>query len=341
MRHIFGIALLLGVLLAAPLGAPSAYYAITPGGAYQIGPRLKIGDDHRRQMGRSAFTAVYAQPATWLEVARVKAFGQAELVPADDVRPPGTSQQQVNETNKRLIDESKPVAAIVGLRAAGFDAGVTGHGAQVESVLPGSPADGVLQKDDVIVAVDDQPIETTATLIGRVRAVGVGDELRLTVARGDQPQEVALRTMSSPTEPGRPIIGVTISTYQFDVKLPFPVEVDTADVGGPSAGLMLALGILDAVTDGDLMRGYYVAGTGTIADDGTVGPISGTAEKVVAAEKDGAQIFLVPRANYDDAQKWKTSLRIEPVDRFEDAVRFLCTVEPAANAAPDPPAPCR
>lgn len=341
MRHVFGIALLVGVLLAAPLGTTSTYYAITPGAAYEIGPRLKLDQEHRREMGRSAFTAVYAQPASWLEVLRVKAFGRAEMVPADDVRPPGTSQQQVNEANKRLIDESKPVAAIVGLRAAGFDAGVTGQGAQVESVLDGSPADGVLQKDDVIVAVDDQTVDTTTTLIELVRRHAVGDQVRLAVVRAGQRQDATLRTAPSPTEAGRAIIGVTISTYQFDVRLPFPVEVDTDDVGGPSAGLMLALAILDAVTDGDLMRGYYVAGTGTIAADGTVGPISGAAEKVLAAQKDGAQVFLVPRANYDDARKWPSSLRIEPIDRFDDALRFLCGIDPAPNSPPERPAPCQ
>ena len=89
----------------------------------------------------------------------------AEVIPAAQVRPPGTTQQQLNETNRRLIDESKPVAAVVGLRAAGYDAEITGHGSQVESVLQGMPAEGVLQKGDIIVAVDGQPAPTTNALI--------------------------------------------------------------------------------------------------------------------------------------------------------------------------------
>ena len=97
-----------------------------------------------------------------------------------------------------------------------------------------------------------------------------------------------------------------------------------------------------AVTDGDLTRGYFVAGTGTIAADGTVGPVGGAAEKALAAEHDGAQIFLVPKDNADEARRWEHNLQIVPVDRFEDAVRFLCSLEPRADslASPVQPTPC-
>ena len=101
-----------------------------------------------------------------------------------------------------------------------------------------------------------------------------------------------------------------------------------------------ALGVLDAVTPGDLTRGHFVAGTGTIGVDGTVGPVSGAAEKVVAAERGGAEIFLVPRENYADALLWRTSVTVVPVDHFEDAVSYLCQLAPAPGADVHPPAPC-
>src|SRR5205085_4549470 len=108
----------------------------------------------RKPMGRMAFTAVFEQEANWGEVARAKVGGQAEVVPAVYIRPPGTTQEQVNQTNKRLIDESKPIAAVVALRAAGFPVEITGQGSEVESVIDGMPAQGVLQVGDVIIAVD-------------------------------------------------------------------------------------------------------------------------------------------------------------------------------------------
>jgi Lon-like protease len=292
-------------------------------------------------MGRMAFTAVFEQEASWGEVARAKVVGRAEVVPAVDVRPPGTTQEQVNQTNKRLIDESKPVAAVVALRAAGYPVEITGQGAEVESLIEGMPAQGVLQVGDIIVAVDGQPIDTTSALIQAVTRHRVGDQVTLTIRREGQTQDLQVGTRSSPTEPGRPIVGVTVSTYLFDVRMPFPVDVESDNVGGPSAGFMFALGILDAVTDGDLTRGYYVAGTGTIGQDGVVGAVGGAAEKALAAEQDGAQVFLVPKDDSEEARRWVKQLQIVPIERFDDAIHALCSLSPLPTAAtPEPPTPC-
>lgn len=341
MKDLFAIAALVAVLAVAPLGATSPYFLITPGGTYDIASRLRIPTERQRPMGRLAFTAVYEQEATWGDLARARVTGGAETVPAVDVRPPGTSQEQVNQTNKRLIDESKPVAAVVALRAAGFSVDITGQGAQVESLIDGMPAQGVLEVGDVIVGVDGQPIDTTAALIEAIGHHRPGDTISLAVVRDGEHLDLRVGTRSSPTDPGRPIVGVTISTYLFDVRMPFPVDIESDNVGGPSAGFMFALGILDAVTDGDLTRGYYVAGTGTIAPDGTVGAVGGAAEKALAAEQDGAQIFLVPRADYDEARRWVHTIRLVPIDRLDDAVQTLCALEPLPSAqSPDVPTPC-
>src|ERR671933_486059 len=341
IRDLLAIALLVGVLAVAPLGATSPYFLITPGGTYDIGSRLRVPDDHRKPMGRMAFTAVFEQEASWGEVARARVAGRAEVVPAVDVRPPGTTQEQVNQTNKRLIDESKPVAAVVALRAAGYPVEITGQGAEVESIIEGMPAQGVLQVGDIIVAVDGQPVDTTNALIQAITRHQVGDQVTLSVRRDGQTRDIQVGTRSSPTEPGRPIVGVTISTYLFDVRMPFPVDVESDNVGGPSAGFMFALGILDAVTDGELTQGHFVAGTGTLDANGVVGPVGGTAEKALAAEQDGAEIFLVPRDNYADATRWVRTLQVVPVDRFDDAVRFLCGLDPLPSAAsPELPPVC-
>ena len=341
VRDLLSITFLVGLLVVAPLGATSPYFLITPGGTYDVGSRVRVPEEQRRPAGRMAFTAVYEQEANWAEVARARFRGQAEWVPASDIRPPGATQQQVNETNKRLIDESKPVAAVVALRAAGYDVAITGRGAQVETVLQGMPADGVLRAGDVVVALDGEPVDTTTTLIEKIRRHAVGDVVRLTVQRDGQQQDFDLATRNSPSEPGRPVVGVTISTSGYDVRMPFPVDIDSGDVGGPSAGFMFALGILDAVTDGDLTQGHFVAGTGTLDANGVVGPVGGAAEKALAAEQDGAAIFLVPRDNYADATRWVRTLQVVPIDRFEDGVRVLCSLTPAPGTPPPAgPTPC-
>src|SRR5579864_7761512 len=103
MKHVVTISILVAVLLVAPLGADSPYFLITPGGTYDIGSRLQIPEEHRQPIGHIAFTAVFEQEASWSAVAHAKVAGQAEIVPAVFIRPPGTTQEQVNATNQRLI----------------------------------------------------------------------------------------------------------------------------------------------------------------------------------------------------------------------------------------------
>ncbi len=334
------LAMLLGLAAGVAAALPSPYYVITPGGAYEIGPRLRIPEDRKREMGRLAFTAVYAQPGTWLDVMNARRSRAAEVVPAEEIRPPGATQEQVNEANKRLIDESKPIAAGVALKAAGYDVSITGEGAEVEGVIAGMPADGVLKQGDIIASVDGRAIQTSSGIVEAVRRHQVGDEVRLGVVRDGQALEVTVGTRTSASEPGRPVIGVTISTYKFDVQLPFPVDVESDSVGGPSAGMMFSLAILDAVTDGDLTRGYFVAGTGTISIDGSIGPIGGAAEKAVAAEEAGAQVFLAPAENVDAVHRAARAMQVVPVTRFADAVHALCELPPRPGVSPIPPPPC-
>ncbi|MBV9580267.1 MAG: hypothetical protein JO057_16890, partial [Chloroflexi bacterium] len=115
VRDVVGIALLVGVLIVAPLGATSPYFVITPGGTYDVGtqptqsaptPRLSIPPDHQQPMGHMAFTAVYETEASWAEVLHARLTGNAEVVPSIYIRPPGETQDQLNQTNQRLIDES-------------------------------------------------------------------------------------------------------------------------------------------------------------------------------------------------------------------------------------------
>jgi PDZ domain-containing protein len=341
MKRILGFPLVvIAVVVSALVSAvPSGYYIIRPGGSYEIEPLLHVPDERRQEMGRLAFTAVQVQPASWADLAETRLFRNGDVVPAEEIRPPGVSEEEMIRINRQLIEESKLVAAVVGLQAAGFDARVTGQGAAVEAVLPGMPAAGVLRDGDIVIAADGYPVQTAPELVEIIRRHQVGDQVRLTIVRDGEQQEVVVGTRGSPSEPGRPAVGASVSTRLFDVDLPFEVTIDTKNVGGPSAGMMFALGILDAVTAGDLTRGHYVAGTGTISVDGSVGPIGGAAEKVVAAERDGAEVFLVPREDFAEAQTRAGSIRLVAVDQLGDALRALCGLEPAEHEA-SVPAPC-
>ena len=101
------------------------------------------------------------------------------------------------------------------------------------------------------------------------------------------------------------------------------VTMDTGDLGGPSGGLAFALALLDVLTPGELTNGRRVAATGTIAPDGAVGPVSGIPQKTLAVRRAGVEVFLVPRADYDEVVALAGDMRVVPVDTFDDAVSAL------------------
>jgi PDZ domain-containing protein len=207
VRQTFPLPLLLSLLLLGALLAaqPSGYYVIRPGGTYEIGPRLRLPDEHREEIGRLAFTAVLTGPGTWADVISARLSRVAEVVPESHVRPPGVSQGELNELNRRLIDESKPVAAVVALQAAGHPATITGEGAEVIQTLPEMPAAEVLSPGDVIVAVDGQPTETATAAVEAIRRHAVGDTAQL-LDRAGPPTDRRLhqhpRLYHLPTLPG-------------------------------------------------------------------------------------------------------------------------------------------
>jgi PDZ domain-containing protein len=324
------LAVAIGVLLNA---VPSGVYVLRPGGAYEVQPRLVVPEQVRQEMGRLAFTAVDASRASIAESVLARFSRSSQIVPADAIRPNGISSEEMRRLNAQLIEESKSIAAVVALRSAGYDVPAGGQGATVQAVLESSPAAGILRPGDAIVAVDAQPTPTAVDVVAAVRAHRVGETVTLTVAREGQDQTLMVGTREAPDEPGRPAIGVVIATRFLEVALPFPVEIDTDNIGGASAGLMFSLGILDAVTPGMLTGGHFVAGTGTISVDGSVGPIGGVGLKVLAAEQANAEVFLVPTVNFDEAQQRAGSINVVAVDDIDDAIRYLCGLPPVGSAA--------
>lgn len=137
-------------------------------------------------------------------------------------------------------------------------------------------------------------------------------------------------------DPNRVGIGISLDDNRKVTTKP-SIAIDSEQIGGPSAGLMFSLEIYNQLTEGDLTKGYDIAGTGTMSDDGTVGPIGGIQQKIVAADKSGAEIFFAPNengaadSNYEDAliaaKDIGTDMKIVPVDNFEDALAYLTNLK--------------
>lgn len=254
----------------------------------------------------------------------------AEVVPRQHVFPAGVDPQLYSTALDEERIESELVASVVALRHAGYRIHADGQGGVVEGIEPGSPALGRLDIGDIIVAVDDRPTRTAADVTAAVRRRRPGLPVRLQVRRQTDDagaiivQEVEVPTLPTPGEPSVARLGIYLTTFEPEYDdLPRDVIFEVGEVGGASAGLMFALAVYDAVTEGDLTGGRAVAGTGSIALDGSVGPVGGARQKLAAARRAGAAIFLAPSALVSELSGSAVGVEIIGVDDFAGAVAAL------------------
>jgi PDZ domain-containing protein len=324
-------AFLAGFLLIACFGIPSSLLLTNngmeaPGLALSTDPMIEVPASYRYpQAGSFILTTVIPQaPITAGEWLVGQLTPAVRIVPPTTIVPDNLTPQEVAQQGFEMLDESKSTAIVVGLQQAGFQAVMLGKGVRVLSIEPGSPAQGMLLPGDVIVALNGRPIRTTSDLIDQIQSQRSNAVVQLQVDRLQRRMDLKVPLMppSSPGEP--PKIGISIASAGSQVSLPFPVKiVPQKIVGGPSAGLMFALTVYNAVTPGDLTGGRKIAGTGTINLDGSVGPIGGVEQKVLAAELAGASYFLSPPENYAAARSVARHIQVVEIANITQAIEFL------------------
>jgi Lon-like protease len=214
------------------------------------------------------------------------------VLPYEAMYPePSTAEQERVESAAQMVN-SQDTAVAVALTELGYDLPTY---AEVTGVTPGGPSEKLLKPRDRIVSIDGNPVESVDDVFEEVGRLEVGQRVTVEVRRGGEDRRVEVTTAAAPDDPERAIVGILVGAgYEF----PFQVSVGIDDaIGGPSAGLMFALSVYDVLTPGALLDGTVVAGTGSIAADGSVGPIGGIRQKIAGAEESGASVFLVPPAN--------------------------------------------
>jgi Lon-like protease len=322
MRRLFfgtSVAIVALALVAVPL----SFVELNPGPALDVPGQISFGGPAHPIKGSLLLTTVTITQPSAVGALEALVTPHHELVWQTQVIPPGVSEQEYVASQLQVFQESAQAAAAVGLRAAGYSVSISGGGVQVMGVISGSPADGVLKVGDVITAIDGRPVQLASDLQAATDKAVAGQTVTLTVVRGDQQLQVPIQ-LRRLSETGRPGLGVALQTIAPKIQLPFPVKVTNPDIGGPSAGLMMSLGIYSLASGDDLSRGSVVAGTGTIDVNGTVGPVGGVAEKIVGAEQRGARIFLVPTSEAADARSaGLKDVKIVPVDTFDQAKAAL------------------
>lgn len=317
------VALLLALVPAAPYIPLPMFYAFLPGPVRDVAGLIQVerartysSEGHLYLTTINVDTKVSLREAieAWLDPNKA-------LVERDQVV--GTaSLRELTRQQRAEMQRSKQHAQEVALVALGLGA-AEGDGARVTATGEGAPAAGRLQPGDVIVAVDGQWTETACDVGRAIDSHQPGDEIHITLARQGRRRTVSLRTTRSPFDPTAAFVGVAMEDVNYRFDPGFEVNFDTGRIGGPSAGLMMALALYDRLEPEDLTGGRAVAGTGEIECDGGVRPIGGIEQKVAGAESQGAQVFLAPVANYDDAKTAAHDIEVVAISNFDDAIAYL------------------
>lgn len=314
---------------------PIPYFAISPGPARDVERMLLVAgakpDTHEH--GHLYLTTVSLQSVNvatamlgWLD-------RSVDVVPRKQIIPPETTEHQVDKLNVAQMEDSKKSAATAALKFLGLPVRVTGTGARVFRVFEDGPSAGTLQRDDVIQSVNGQPVQIRDELIAAIGKYKAGSILRLVVTRSGRQLPLTVRSMLSSDSPPRPILGIQVLTENEKFEFPFTIDIRSNGIVGPSAGLMYALGIVDMLQQGDITNGHEVAGTGVITKEGDVSPVGGVAQKVAAAERAHATIFLVPEEEVQDARRAAHKLRVIGVRNLRDAVKALSELSQPVSAA--------
>jgi PDZ domain-containing protein len=337
MRRVFTpfrLVVLVLVLAAITFGilwfTPSGDYLLLPDAARPVAPLIHVeGGKAPRDGGGIYFVDVLIRQANLFESIWPGIYDGSELVPSSEINPPGVTQSEREQADLRVMDRSQQIAAAVALKQLGYRVTATPSGVVVNEIVAGTPSVGRLQPSDVIVAVDGQPARTPVRLRALIRRHKPGEVVRIGIRTRTGIRTVAIKTARDPEDPTRPIIGVIVA-QAANIKLPLKVRFDTGDIGGPSAGLAFALGLMEQLGR-DVDHGYRVAATGEIGLDGSVSPIGGVKQKVFDAKKSKVDLFLVPAGdNASEARRYAHGLRVVAVKSFRQALHVLATLPPRA-----------
>lgn len=306
---------------------PVPYVALGPGPTYDTLGRaggttvVEInGTATHRPSGQLRMTTVsVADGLTMFGALGMWLSGDQALEPRDALFPPGKSQQQVHRHNVQEMRQSQSNAEVAALRYLHYPVVV-----RADKVVTGGPSDGKIAAGDRLLRVNGKHIKVARDAYNALLSTRPGQTVAVTVqTRGDQPRTLHITLGTRPDSKQHPqgFLGVTPVPH---AEVPFDIDISLADVGGPSAGLMFALAVVDKLTSKDLANGKVVAGTGEITPTGEVGPIGGIPFKMLAARDAGATVFLVPAQNCGEAAANRPDgLRLVKVNDLAGAVHEL------------------
>ena len=323
-------AIALTVLLTLALVLPVPYVKLAPGPTFNVigeedgEPFLSItGTETYPVTGNLDMTTVRESGGPRGGLTFVEAIGAwfssaDAVVPRELIYPDDVTGEEVRQRQAALFSTSESDAIGAALVYLGIP---TTTEVVATSVLQDAPAGEVFEPRDAIIAIDGTPVQQPSDVVDAVRAQPIGTTFTVEVERQGEPVTFEITSESNPDDPKAPYLGVTVGVYFTP---DFDIDFTLQDVGGPSAGLMFATGIVDKLTPEDLTGGGYVAGTGTIKPDGSVGPIGGIRQKLAGARDAGAELFVMPERHCAEADGHiPEGLTVVPVATLSDAIEAI------------------
>lgn len=332
--------LLLVILVALLILLPVPYARLSPGPATNVlgavgGQQLIVinGRTTYPDTGKIDLTTVaVSNPGhrmSLLEAMSGWLRSGVAVVPRNTVYPDDVSAEEIETRNVQEMALSQKHATAAALKQLGIpiEANVV-----VAKLTEGTPAFGPLEIADQILKIDGSDVSTPQDVVDLVRKHEPNETVTFTILRGGEQSTQTLTTAVNPADAALPFVGIEPG---IDYQFPFEVQISLEDVGGPSAGLMFALGIIERLTEEDIIGGRHIAGTGSISDDGVVGKIGGIQMKILGAERAGATVFMVPAENCREAAGDPPSgIQLVKVDTLATAVSALEAIRTGNGTVP-------
>ena len=327
-NKVLKIAIITYLVAIFPFGfAKTDYYFMSPGPPYQWD--ISIEDEKTFEFDGNLYQlTVRRDEANYFVYAWANLNSQIDLYPREVILPDGVTPQELSEISIQNMRTSENVAIAVALKNIGYEIESKGDGVAVVGLLEDSPVKDKLKKGDLINSINNTDIYSATEFISTLRTYSIGETVSIGLLReidGIKEQIYIKTTLIEHVEyEGEPMVGFLATTVNERFDFPFEIDIKTGNVGGPSAGLMMALNVYNNLIPEDITNSKIIAGTGTIEIDGSVGPVGGIKQKIIAAKRAGPELILVPVANFEEAQPFETDkTAIVAVDSFDEALAVI------------------
>jgi len=305
---------------------PTSYFLVIPGQAVNLSKNITVENGEKDAKGQFLLTSTAIIKANLLLYIYGFFDPNIDLKNRNDDTLLNIAQKDYIDIMEKLMQESQMISKVVALRKAGYSPEISGRGIVINGILDNSSAKNKLLSGDVIIKIDDQTVHTLEEFSEIIRSYSSSQMVRITFLRDNSTYSSSISLIELPgaeNERGRMGIGVYADTKDLQCRFPLEIEINLEKIKGPSAGLMIALEILNQLTENDLSSSLLIAGTGNLSLDGRITEVDGIKQKIISAKKHKVDVFLVPQKNYPEALKFSHGIRIIPVDNFDDAIMKL------------------